>query len=106
MKVADVYSNNRLAGRIIEDDNRNYTFQYDTTYLVDSTTSAISLTLPKRVEPYQSKVLFPFFFNMLSEGDNKAIQNRLLGIDENDYFELLLATANIDTIGAITVRRV
>lgn len=106
MKAADVYSNNRLAGRIIEDNNRNYIFQYDMTYLSDLSTSAISLTLPKRVEPYQSEVLFPFFFNMLSEGDNKAIQNRLLRIDDNDYFELLLATANTDTIGAITVRRV
>ncbi len=106
MKSADVYSNKRLAGRITESDDRHYTFEYDAAYLADISTSAISLTLPKRSEPYKSDVLFPFFFNMLSEGDNKAIQNRLLRIDEEDYFELLLATADVDTIGAITVKRV
>lgn len=106
MKTANVYSNLRLAGRITESDERRYTFEYDAAYLADPTTSAISLTLPKCSEPYHCDVLFPFFFNMLSEGDNRAIQNRLLRIDEEDYFELLLSTADIDTIGAITVKRI
>lgn len=106
MKRANVYSNGVLAGCITENDKRSYTFVYDALYLADSTTSAISLTLPKRVEPYNCNVLFPFFFNMLSEGDNKAAQCKLLRIDEDDYFELLLATATIDTIGAITVKRI
>ncbi len=106
MKRANVYSNNVLAGYLTESDSRSYIFEYDAEYLADQTTSAISLTLPKRKEPYRSDVLFSFFFNMLSEGDNKAIQNRLLKIDEKDYFGLLLATAGTDTIGAITVKRV
>ncbi len=106
MKTANVYSNSVLAGYLTQSDSRSYTFKYDAEYLADPTSRAISLTLPKQTEPYQSDVLFPFFFNMLSEGDNKAIQNRILKIDEEDYFELLLATAGTDTIGAITVKRV
>jgi len=43
---------------------------------------------------------------MLSEGSNKAIQNRLLKIDENDYFSLLLATAMSETIGALTIKEI
>ena len=41
---------------------------------------------------------------MLSEGANKAIQNRLLKIDEKDYFGLLLATAGGDRIGPLTIK--
>ncbi|MFI3294017.1 MAG: HipA N-terminal domain-containing protein [Rikenellaceae bacterium] len=106
MKAAGVYSNKRLAGRITESDDRKYTFQYDSIYLADPKSYAISLTMPKQVEPYHSEYLFPFFFNMLSEGSNRAIQSRLLHFDEEDYFEHLLATAHTDTIGAITVKRV
>ena len=44
-----------------------------------------------------------FFYNMLSEGANKALQCASLKIDETDSFGLLLATAKHDTIGAITI---
>jgi serine/threonine-protein kinase HipA len=41
---------------------------------------------------------------MLSEGVNKRLQSNMLRIDENDHFGLLIATAQFDTIGAITVK--
>lgn len=47
---------------------------------------------------------FPFFSNMLSEGRNRAVQSRLLHIDENDHFGILLATAQTDVAGAVTVK--
>jgi serine/threonine-protein kinase HipA len=43
---------------------------------------------------------------MLSEGVNRQLQCRTLKIDENDDFGLLLATAQFDTIGAVTVKPV
>jgi serine/threonine-protein kinase HipA len=43
---------------------------------------------------------------MLSEGANKRIQCRMLKIDENDYFSLLLATTMDDSIGPITVKEI
>lgn len=43
---------------------------------------------------------------MLSEGANKAMQVRLLKIDERDYFGLLLATAGHDSIGPITLEEI
>lgn len=64
----------------------------------------VSLTLPLSDKPYHSKVLFPFFFNMLSEGENRDLQSRLLHIDKDDDFGILLATAQYDTIGAVTVK--
>ena len=40
---------------------------------------------------------------MLSEGVNKKLQCTQLKIDEEDNFGLLAATAQYDTIGAVTV---
>jgi serine/threonine-protein kinase HipA len=64
----------------------------------------VSLTLPLREAAYESEVLFPAFVSHLSEGANKAIQVRLLKIDENDYFGLLLATGEGDRIGPLTIK--
>ena len=101
---AAVYNNKVLAGYLEKTQEGEYIFQYDQTYLKDPETTAISLTLPKTEAVYRSKVLFPFFFGLLSEGVNKLTQCRLLRIDEEDHFSLLMKTARRDTIGAITVK--
>ena len=105
MRVAEVFTNGVLAGTLSETDDGKYIFLYDDAYLLDSCNRAISLSLPKRKEAFVADELFPFFYNMLSEGANKALQCMTLKIDENDAFGLLLATAGNDTIGAITVKK-
>ncbi|MBR3590408.1 MAG: HipA N-terminal domain-containing protein [Alistipes sp.] len=105
MRVAEVFTNGVLAGTLSETDEGKYIFKYDDAYLLDSRNRAISLSLPKRKEAFIADELFPFFYNMLSEGANKALQCMTLKIDENDAFGLLLATADNDTIGAITVKQ-
>lgn len=104
MRQAKVFSNGTLAGILTETDNGQYVYQYDAAYLSNHKLRAISLTLPKREEAYISNSLFPFFFNMLSEGANKKLQCKTLKIDEDDAFGLLLATASHDTIGSITIK--
>ncbi|MCK4920937.1 MAG: HipA N-terminal domain-containing protein [Bacteroidales bacterium] len=104
MRKAEVYRNGELAGFLIEDDNRHYTFSYDDDYFLSNKKSSISLKLPKSQKEYRSEILFPFFFNMLSEGVNRKLQSRTLHIDEKDHFAFLLATAIDDTIGAITIK--
>jgi serine/threonine-protein kinase HipA len=93
-----------LAGQLIEEDRRHYTFRYEDAYFADPTKPAVSLTLPKTQQEYQSGFLFPYFFNMLSEGVNRKLQCRLLKIDEEDNFGLLAATAEFDTFGAVTIK--
>lgn len=105
MRQADIYSNKTFVGTLTENDTGLFSFRYDEHYLLDSNQSAISLTLAKTGQEYISDSLFPFFFNMLSEGANKAVQCQTMKIPENDYFGLLLATAHTDTIGAVTVKR-
>ena len=97
-----VLRDSALAG-FIEEVPDAYRFTYDAGYLASSATRSISLTLPKRPEPYTSKVLFPFFFGLLAEGILKETQCRKLKLDENDHFGRLLKTAHSDTIGAVTV---
>lgn len=103
-RKASVYYNGILSGELIEISGKEYLFRYNDNYFTDATQPAISLTLPKTRQEYRSGYLFPFFFNMLSEGSNRATQSRLLRIDEKDHFGILLATAQQDTIGAITVK--
>ena len=104
MRAVQVLYNGRLAG-VLSKSAGKYSFVYDKNYLVTAT-QPVSLTLPLREAPYESDVLFPAFVNRLSEGSNKAMQNRLLKIDENDYFGLLLATAGGDYIGPISIKEI
>ena len=83
-----------------ETDDRQYIFTYHNNY----TGAPVCIAMPVRSEPYHSEYLFPYFFNMLSEGENRQIQSRFLHIDENDDFGILLATAQYDTIGAVTIK--
>lgn len=104
MRKLAIYRNKEYTGILTEKSRAEYTFRYDDAYFSDTAKPAISLTLPKSQQEYSSAVLFPFFFNMLSEGVNRQLQSRLLKIDEQDNFGLLAATAQYDTIGAITVK--
>ncbi len=106
MRQAKVFRNGELVGYLTEEGRRSYQFTYDDAWYADSTKPAVSLTLPKTQKKYTSEYLFPFFYNMLSEGVNKKLQSTQLHIDEDDSFGLLLATAQTDTIGAITVQPV
>ena len=105
MRRAEVYRNKILAG-ILSEINNGYSFTYDQAYYNDNSKPAISLTIPKTQMSYTSEFLFPFFYNMLAEGANRVLQSKQLKIDEKDHFGLLLATAQYDTIGAITVKQI
>lgn len=106
MRQAEVYRNRILAGTLSETDSDNYIFTYDSGYFNDNSKPGISLTIPKTQLTHTSEHLFPFFYNMLSEGANRTLQSKQLKIDEKDFFGLLLATAQYDTIGAITVKQI
>jgi serine/threonine-protein kinase HipA len=106
MRAMEVYRNGIFAGILTRENRKRFVFQYDDAYYNDTSKAAISLTLPKTQQEYNSEYLFPFFFNMLSEGVNRKLQCTQLKIDEEDNFGLLMATAQYDTIGAITVKPV
>ena len=99
MRRARVLNHGRLAGHL-EETSSGFLFTYDRTYLPDG--EPISLTLPTREKPYSAPALFPFFYGLLTEGSTREIQHRVLKIDEDDVFGLLLATGE-DTIGSVSI---
>lgn len=101
VKQASVFYNGFLAGALTKTRD-GFIFTYDEIYLA-SRHPAIALTLPKRLEPYKSKELFPFFEGLLPEGENRKLYCMSLKIDPRDSYRLLLKLAGKETIGAITV---
>ncbi|MCX6181418.1 MAG: HipA N-terminal domain-containing protein [Bacteroidetes bacterium] len=106
MRQVEIHRNGELAGILTEEKRNSYVFRYNDLYYKDSAKAAISLSLPKTQKEYRNQNLFPFFYNMLSEGVNRKLQSTQLKIDEEDSFGLLMATAQYDTIGAITIKPV
>jgi HipA-like protein len=104
MRRANVYCRGVLAGVLSKD--QAYQFQYTPEYRSNPKCPAISLSLPKREAPFESPVLFPYFFGLLAEGDEKVLQCRVLKIDEMDHFARLLKTCGTETIGGVTVMEV
>jgi serine/threonine-protein kinase HipA len=100
-----VFYNQVLAGFLRELDGE-FHFHYTEAYLADPSLPAIALAFPKVGRTFNSKVLFPFFCGLLSEGANMQLQCQLFKIDEEDFFTRLLKTATSETIGAITVREI
>lgn len=100
-RKAKVNYNDQLAGYLWETEN-GFRFVYDQNYLL--TGRPISISLPLRKEPYESKALFSFFQGLLPEGWYLHIVSAVSKIDMNDSFAFLLATTS-DTIGAVTVHQ-
>lgn len=106
MRQGKVYIHGKYAGLLTEENSQYYTFEYDADYLHKEGAEPVCLTMPLTEKRYESNVLFPYFSNLLSEGENRQYQARLLRIDEQDDFGILLATASYDTIGCVTVTSV
>lgn len=101
-RKAKVFYKEKLAGYLTETKD-GYVFQYDEKFLKEDI--SISISLPAREEPYESKELFPFFGGLLPEGWYLDIVGATQRVDTKDSFGVLLSTTNADTIGAVTVRK-
>lgn len=66
MREALIYYKNNLAGVLTEQDD-GYLFKYDSNYLALSAAEPVSLTLPLSSQPYESRVLFPFFDGLIPD---------------------------------------
>jgi len=93
-----VYHRNFKAG-ILEKTEGGFRFYYLPEYLSSPDAEAVSLTLPLRAEPYESKKLFPYFMGLIPEGWLLDLTSRTLKIDPDNAFDLLLRCCK-DCIGA------
>src|SRR5206468_1879636 len=72
--------------------------------LSDTSLPALSLSLPKRVEPYGDDESRPWFEGLLPEGEFRNLVARTLGTDPTDVSGLLGAIGG-ECAGAVTLWR-
>ena len=90
-RKASVYMYDRPAGILSETDS-GYRFEYLPEHLNAPDARPVSLTLPLRKQPYESKTLFPFFDGLIPEGWLLRIVCNNWKLEQNDRFGLLLVS--------------
>jgi serine/threonine-protein kinase HipA len=96
-----VFFKNKPCGLISETDE-GYAFEYDKNYLQSIDAKAVSITLPLREKPYESKTLFAFFDGLIPEGWLLSIAEENWKISYKDRMGLLVNCCK-DCIGAVSV---
>jgi len=102
IRSAKITVDNIFAGILSENQDGEYIFQYEPDYYNDASKLPVSLTLPKRKEPYVTHNLFPFFDGLIPEGWLLHIGIKNWKIDPNDRFGLLMHLC-ADCIGNVSV---
>ena len=103
MRSANILFKDEIAGVITQQDDGTFTFKYNTLWVNNHHKPAISLSLPKSTKALHSTYLFPFFFNIIPEGNNKQLLCTRKRIDTDNYFIILLEVSSINTIGGLRV---
>lgn len=101
-RTSDIFVHETKAG-VLEETDTGYRFQYDPDYLSVNNPEPVSLTLPLQDEPYESKVLFPFFDGLIPEGWLLDVVEETWKVSPKDRMGLLLVSCR-DTIGCVSVR--
>lgn len=102
MRKANIYYNNDIAGELLETDDGEYLFTYDSNYIDQNPNQFITFTMPVTAEPYKSNRLFPVFEGLIPEGWLLDIATKSWKINQNDRMGLLLACCK-NCIGALSV---
>lgn len=77
-------------------------FVYAAEWLADFSRPAVSISLPKRPEPFKRRASRPFFAGLLPEDAQRAAVAGALGISRNNDFKLLEALGG-EVAGALTL---
>lgn len=97
----DVYLWDKRAG-LLERTDKGYRFTYYRGYLSSQNVQPVSLSFPLTEKAYESESLFPFFLGLIPEGWLLDLTSKILKIDPENAFDILLATCG-DCIGAVKV---
>lgn len=100
-KTLDVYLNEALVGKLIQNDKGNLSFAYMPTFLHQATTG-ISLSLPLSAEPFTGIEVKAFFSGLLPDEMAKQKIAQHLGFSEKNAFALLQAIGG-ECAGALSL---
>lgn len=103
MRKAQIYYRDILAGILTENDEGDYHFRYDASYVIEHPTDFITFSMPVSLEVYHDQRLFPFFEGLIPEGWLLDIASKSWKINRNDRMGLLLVCCG-NCIGAVSVK--
>lgn len=100
-KILDVYWNDKLVGKLIQNDHGELNFKYDSSWLSNPKAVAISCSLPLQEKTFSRKECRGFFEGILPEQNSRRLIARNLGISPNNDFSMLEKIGG-ECAGAIT----
>ncbi len=102
MRQGKVFYKEKLAGLLTETDDGEYTFTYDSAYVIIDTPQFLTFTMPVTATTYKDNRLFPFFEGLIPEGWLLDIATATWRINSNDRMGLLLVCCR-NCIGAVSI---
>ena len=88
-RVLDVWWDGRIAGQLTQDPHGALGFAYRPDWLHDADAPALSVSLPKREEPFSRRECRPFFGGLLPEESQRDAAAQALGVSRANDFALL-----------------
>jgi serine/threonine-protein kinase HipA len=101
-RILSVYFDERLAAKLIQDENGRLSFLYNPHYLSSQKAYLLSASLPLSDKAYEDSVVRPFFSNLLPDDFARHRVARLLGVSEKNPFAILEIIGG-DCAGAISL---
>jgi serine/threonine-protein kinase HipA len=89
VRKLNVWWNMRLVGQFTQDLHGDIGFTYTPEWLADSSTQALSVSLPKRPEHFSRRECRPFFSGLLPEEHQREAAAQALGVSSGNDFALL-----------------
>ena len=102
MRTLTVWWEGAVVGSLTADRRGAMRFAYDGGWVADPSAAALSVSLPKRPEPFPPRACRPFFEGLLPEGAQRDAVAAVLGVSPANEFELLDRLGG-EVAGALTL---
>lgn len=102
IKSLTVWWDGARVGLLRVDENGDLEFVYDPDWVDDAARPAVSISLPKRLEPFNRRETRPFFAGLLPEEAQRDAVAHALGVSRANDFRLLERLGG-DVAGALTL---
>ena len=102
MRALAVWWEGAVVGSLTADRHGATRFAYDADWLADPAAPALSVSLPKRAEPFPPRRCRPFFEGLLPEGAQRDAVAAVLGVSRANEFRLLERLGG-EVAGALTL---